>query len=286
MIVPKQEILALTGESDSFDLDFAHRGVEEEVKSYIGWDPESTTYNNKLIDGTGGDTLWLPGKNITAIGLVSTSKQQAIKIKNTTANANSYARVIYSSNAASSLGLNRAGASETDIAFSTYTTLTDIVSQIDATGSGWSADIYDSDYDSFPSTVLLEEDNVYCGTWDGSDPGWSDLYMPGEPVTGYTLERTEGGLYRSGEWPNADKSVIATFTAGWSTANMPADLKRAVATLVKYFYNRHQQATTGVKSYSLGHLRVEYDAGSEGASSIPIEVLDVLETKYRIQSAI
>ena len=289
MILPKQELMEITGLSDSFDLDFAHRGVEREIKNYCGWEIESATYNNILADGTGGQWIWPGHKNITAVGRASTSIERAINFKNSTASSNAYAKVNYTDNVAVSLGLvvaDGTAVSDTTELFSTYSTMTLLVAQINArSGSGWSAELDDSDYGIFASTNLMEADNIFAGTWDGTDPGWSELMMPGVPVSGLKLERTEGGIWRAGGWPDGVQSIPLTYTAGWTTANMPADIKQAVAQFVSYFYNKQQQNMTGIKSFSLGRLRIEYamETSGGGSSSIPLEVLDVLDQRYRIK---
>jgi len=292
MILPKQDLMELTGLDDSFDLDFAHRGVEREIKNYCGWEIESATYYNQLLDGTGGEWLWAGQKNITALIKASTSIETAINFKHSTASSNAYAKVNYTDNVAVSLGLvvaDGAGVSDTTELFSTYSTMTLLVAQINTrSGSGWSAELNDGDYGIFASTNLFETDNIMAGTWDGTDPGWAELKMAGMPVAGIIVERSEGGLYRSSGWPSGTKNIPVSYTAGWTTANMPDDLKQAVAQFISYFYNKQQQDTTGVKSFSLGHLRIEYAIATEsgGTSSIPIEVLDVLDQRYRIKTIV
>jgi hypothetical protein len=286
MIVPKQEMLSLTGESDSFDLDFTHRGVEKEVKNYCAWEIESGTYTNRLVDGTGTSWLDLGLKNVTALSRIAIDTLPAIKIKHSTASSNAYAKVNYTDNAPISLGLEvDDGADESSATnlFATYPTMTTLIAQI--TGNGWSAEIYDSDYGAFGSTNLLQIDNLACGTWDGADPGWQYLYMPGEPIRDFEISRDEGSLYLNRGWPSGVKNIPVTVTAGWTTANMPADLKRVVAVLVKYFYRKHQLDSTGIKMFDLGDLRIEYitETRETGASSIPIEILDVLDLKYKVR---
>jgi len=292
MIVPRQEVLELFGQSDAFDLDFYHRSVEREIKNYCGWEIESATYNNQLIDGTGSEWIWPGPKNITAIGRASANIETAINFKHSTASSNAYAKVNYTDKAAVSLGLVVADGttvSDTTELLSTYTTMTLLVAQINArSGNGWSSELFDADFGIFASTNLIETDNIFAGTWDGTDPGWSELKMPGEPVRISEIERTEGGILRKSGWPSGTRNIPITYTAGWTTANMPGDIKQAVVQLMQFFFTRHQQEATGIKSFSLGHLRIEYgianDSGS--SSSIPIEVLDILDNTYRIKTII
>lgn len=287
MILPLQDLLELTGLSDSHNIRFTHESVEQEIKNYCGWKLESATYTNIVVDGSGGQRIWPGHKNITALNRAATDKQAVIRIKHTTAASNAFARVTYTDLTPTSLSLLVDGSAEDIKTFANYATMALLVAQI--TGSGWSAEIYDTDYNSFASTNLLETDNLPAGTWDGTDPGWSELFMPGKPVSGVTVERTEGGLFLPGCWPSGVQNIPLTYTAGWTTANMPYDLKGAVATFTNFFYNRNfVQGATGIKSFDLGHLRIEYELGSSSqssssaASSIPISVLDILDTKYRI----
>lgn len=291
MILPKQDMLNLTGESDSQDLDFVHRAVEREVKAYCHWEIESATYTNMLLDGSGRRWLDLGVKNVTALIRVSTDLITAIKIKHSTASSNAYFSVNYTDNAPISLGLevvDGSALSSTAELFATYTTMTTLVAQINArSGNGWSAEIEDSDYGAFASTNLLETLNVYAGTWDGADPGWTDLLMAGEPATGYELHAEQGSIYRSSGWPGGVRNIPVSMTAGWTTANMPYDIKQAVAKSIKFIFTRHQQdISAGIQEFDLGHLRIKYgeEMAESGASSIPIEVLDVLDADYKVQA--
>ncbi len=289
MIIPKQDLMEITGLPDSFNLDLTHKGVEQEIKNYCGWNLESATYTNIMVDGTGGRWIWPGHKNITDLIRAGVDQVPAINIKNGTAASNAYAKVTYTDLTPTALGLvvaDGAALSSTTEAFSTYSTMTLLVAQINArSGSGWSAELYNSDYGIMASTNLIEVDNKAAGTWDGNDPGWTALDMPGKPVSDVAVERVEGGLFRPSGWPPGVQNIPLTYTAGWTTPNMPADLQQAVVMLTQFFWNKHQQQTTGIKSFSLRNLRIEYALGEVAgvASSIPIEVLNVLDTTYKIK---
>lgn len=291
MILPKQELLSLTGLSDSFNLEFTHEGVEREIKNYCGWELESATYTNQVIDGSGGQWIWPGPKNITSLVRASRGRDTAIRIKHSTLSSNAYARVNYTDNTPISLQLvvdDGTDVSDTTDTFANFATMTLLVDQINASSANWTAELDDTDLAAFASTNLLEVDNRFAGTLNGDDPGWTDLWIPGEPVADVRLERTEGGLSLSSGWPDGVQNITLTYTAGWTTADMPFDLKQAVAVFTNFFYNRNiVQGATGIKSFSLGHLRIEYELGgsstsSSSVSSIPISVLDILDAKYRI----
>jgi hypothetical protein len=176
--------------------------------------------------------------------------------------------------------------SSTDL-FGTYTTLTLLVAQINANAADWTAQLDDADYGVFASTNLVEVQNLYAGTWNGADPGWTELMMPGQPIQEYELHAEEGTIYLSGGWRKGVQNIPVTLTAGWTTANMPYDIRQAVAKSIKFIFTRHQQdISAGIAEFDLGHLRIKYDTEMQdtGASSIPIEVLDVLDADYKVGS--
>lgn len=292
MILPRQDALELMGQSEAFDVNFYHDSVEREIINYIGWNPESATYTNIVVDGTGGQWIWPGHKNITSLIRAAVSKEAAINIKHTIASSNAYARINYTNNTPVSLQLVVADGSaisdETEL-FSDSATLTALVTYINTqSGNGWSAELFDSNFGILANTTLLEVDNLYAGTEDGTDPGFAELKRVGKPERNVTVERTEGGLYRSRGWPSGVQNIPLSYVAGWTTADMPGDLKQAVIQLMKFFFTRHQQNAEGIKSFSLRNLRIEYvtSGGAESTSSIPMSVLDVLDTRYRIESIV
>lgn len=287
MIVPQQDIMEIMGLAYTFELESSHRAVEQEIKNYCGWEIESFTYKNQLLDGTGSDKLWPGPKNITALIRASDSLETAINFKHSTASSNAYGVVTYTDRVPTSLGLVVADGtteSDTTLPFATYTTMTDLVAQI--TGDGWSAELNDSKFGIMSSTNLVEKANIYAGTEDGTDPGWSTLEKPGTPIGEVTVERIEGGLFRKWGWPPGTKNIPVTYTAGWTTADMPYDIKNAVIQFVQFDYNRTQQGGIGIKSFSLLELDIEYNdtsTSSESKSAIPMEALSVLDQRYRIK---
>lgn len=292
MILPRQDALELMGQSEAVDVNFYHASVEQEIINYIGWNPESTTYTNIAVDGSGGDTIWPGHKNITKLTKASLGIEAAINIKHGAASSNAYAAVNYTNNIGASLGLDvDDGTTESSVTelFSSSATLTALVAYINTqSGNGWSAELFDSNFGIMKSTNLIEVDNLYAGTEDGTDPGWSELKKPTRPVGDVKVERTEGGLFRPGGWPSGDKNISLTYTAGWTTADMPGDLKQAVIQLMKFFFTRHQQDAEGIKSFSLRNLKIEYATANdtESKSAIPISVLEVLDTRYRIDNLV
>ena len=290
MILTLPEMLIMTGESHTDDLEFTHQAVEREIKNYCRWEIESATYTNRLLDGTG--TRWLDTnlKNVTSLARVSVGLIPAIEIKHSTASSNAYAKVNYTDDTPISLGLvvaDGSDVSDTTDPFATYATLTALVAQINASANDWSAQLDDADFGVFASTNLIETQNVFAGTWDGTDPGWVELLMPDQPIGEYELHAEQGNIYVSGGWPKGVRNIPVTLTAGWTTADMPFDIKQAVAKSIKFIFTRHQQdISAGIAEFDLGHLRIKYntEVQESGASSIPVEVLDVLDADYKVGS--
>lgn len=288
MILPLQEMLTLVGQSHSYELEFLHQGVEKAIKTYCRWEIEQAIYTNRLLGGSGIRSLHLNLLNVTALTKVSAGLIPAINIKHSTASSNAYAKVNYTDRVGVSLGLvvsDGADISDTTDLFSTYSTLTLLVAQI--ASNGWSAQLDDSDFGAFASTNLIETQNEFAGTWDGTDPGWTDLFMPSQPLRDFELDAENGILHRDAGWSSGVKNIPVTCTAGWTTATMPADLKHAVAQMVQFFHTKESQGiSTGISEFDLGHLRIRYneEMTESGSSNIPVEVLDVLDAKYKVGS--
>jgi len=65
VILPKQELLGLEGQSDAFNLDFTHRGVEREIKNYCHWEIEEATYDQIAEIDVAYSDNWLDDSLIT-----------------------------------------------------------------------------------------------------------------------------------------------------------------------------------------------------------------------------
>lgn len=262
MIVPYQDVLGFTGESDSFVLSKSHAGIEAQVKKHLRWNPEQVVHTNKLYDGSGGQYLNLDEMHVTAVKRVATTREDAINIKNTATDAtNAYVSVVYTSNAPASMSLVvEGGASDSDssLAFATHTTLTALIAAINALGNGWSAAISDSDYGSYKTTNLLELANLDCTSWDGTAASWEYVGMAAEPVSSVRLYGDRGQLYSPSAFPGGHRNVAISYTSGYTLATIPNDISLAVLTLLKFEHSKADGGMIGIAQYSLGHLSVRF----------------------------
>lgn len=246
-----------TDNSKDDEIDIFHNAVEAWFKEYTGLDFESTTYTNEEYDGSGTKYLALKKYPIISVARVAVSRDEAIKIKNTSTDATTASVVVDGTNVTLTVS-GGANDSTTTLAKATYATMTTLVDAVNAAGKGWSAAVYDTDYASYKTANLLEQ-IVTCTSWDGVTADWEYLYMAGEPVSDFAIMSKEGMLYRSVSWSEGVRNIIVTYTAGYVTASMPADVKLAIMAGVKFLYQKRNEETVGVSEFSLGTLRVKYE---------------------------
>lgn len=226
------------------------------VESYTDRTFESTAYTHELYDG-GGVYLWLKNYPVTIIKQISLGRVGAIRIKNTdTAATNATATV-------DSSGINleltaSAGDDSSTVGFSTYATMTAAVAQIVAVGNGWTAELVSSDYGDLNSSELLEAFGRYCGSRANRTASWIDLDMPSEPIADFTLNSSNGELYRVYGWPSGNKNIPISHTSGYSAALMPDDLKTSLLIAVQVLYSQKDTAGFNIVEFEQGNYRVKY----------------------------
>lgn len=272
----------IPGNPASIDVDVLHDAIEKEIKNYIDWDPEATTHTNKRYDGNGSEYLFLDELYVSAVQRVANGRTNAMKIKNTATDASN----AYVSVASTTLSLTVVGgssASSTNLSLTTYSTMTTIVAAINAYGNDWSAEVYDTDFNSYPSTNLLQIENQFAGSWNGVAASWYYLDMADKPLEITRVYKNRGMIQSLYGFPEGDQNIAVSYTAGWDSTNMPPDLKQAVMDMVKYRQNRTSQDTTGVKSFSTGHYSVTYATSSNNTIyDIPDEIMVILDRYKRI----
>lgn len=266
MIVPYQEVMEHVRATDSFTLQNIHKSIEESVRTEIGRKFASTTYYNRRYNGTGNTRLLLDYYPVSAIERISLSTANAIKIKNTSTDAgNAYAEVIYTDYAPISLKLVVPGGddeSSSTYTFSDYATLETLIAA--ATGSnGWELAIYDSDFNSYKSTNLLERKYQFAGSWNGVErSAYTYLLMAGQPIddTSFFVEDEEAGIiYYAGGFPEGIGNVIITYTTGYAAADMPSDIKLAILVWIQAMYTQHKEDSFGLKQYGVADLSATFE---------------------------
>lgn len=225
---------------------------------------DSTAYVHEMHNGRGGPRLWLKNIPVTAITQLSASRTPGIKIKNTTSDA---ARCTIDVDVSAQtlswaiVGGASANSNEFDLTAAAYDTLAELVTGINALGSGWSAEIYDTDLNSIPSTELLEVMGLNCGVpRGGGEATFKELEIPGTPLDGsFRLEDAEMGMiYYPPGFTKGIQNIIASYTAGYSSSTMPHDLKMGVLAGTQALYGKGEEDGFGAKSFSTSSLRVSY----------------------------
>ena len=246
--------IAETDNSEDELLGFIQDGVEGYAKAILKREPESTSYS-EIYDGSGTTDLILNQYPVTALAKVSISFDDVIKIKNTSTDSdNAYVTVN-----SDSLTLTISGGANNgsdDLTFSSYATMSAMVTAINALAKGWDAVIVNSDYNDLKTTSLLEVYNLPCGAYAGETASYEYLYW-GEPLA-VEVDADRGILYRSGGFPAGRRNVLVNYTAGYSASDMPADYKLPIMVAVKAIYDRREEDGFAVASYSLGRMGVKY----------------------------
>ena len=242
-----------------------HTEVEKWISTFCNRTFESTSYTERY-DGDDSDTLFLKQYPVTDVSRVSYGKLNIIAVHNT----NEYTTATVSVNS-TGIVLTKDGTSDSTVTFAAYTTLSAVVAAINLI-SGWSATLQDSTYSNYKSTELRDVYGLNC--IDDED---AYLYIPNTPMASFVPYFNEGYLYNENCWPKGNRNIYVDYTAGYSSANMPPDVKMAVKLIVKHIYQRHQEESLGANSYSLGGISVSFDP--EG---IPVQALRTLKSYRKV----
>lgn len=98
--------------------------------------------------------------------------------------------------------------------------------------------------------------------------GQSAASLFGEGVLGWT-QRTDGKLAGNlpPAWPRGDGNIKVVYVAGYTAANMPADLKQATAQLAAWMVRNGTYGGDRIQSENMGQY--SYTLGQAGLSSSP-----------------
>ena len=242
---------------------YIHDGVEAWVKSYLHRDIESAAYALKRYDGNNKTTLYLDDYPVTAFSKLAIGTRTAIRITNTTASSTASVSVT-----STGLALELDGTVDSDVLFATYKTIATVAAAVNALGSGWSAETV-SGYAAYKSSELLE-------TWGQGciDSVTVDLDIAGEATNEFVLNPTTGCLtYKTG-FPAGIRNIIMSYTAGYSSSTMPADLELAILALIQVVYRKRQDETFGLSQMRAGSISAAY-------AELPDETKMIIESHRR-----
>ncbi len=221
---------------------------------------ESTAYK-ELYDGNGLNFILLDNYPIIALNKLSIGTDDVIKITNT--NSGAHASVSCNS---TTVTLWKDGTTSS-LSLTTYDTMTELVDAINAV-AGWSSALMNSDYASYPSSILIERFGLQC-----IDNNWVYLQMPDKGEDDFEVYPNDGRVYTPFQFPKGHRNIYVDYTAGYST--IPDDLKLAVYIIVKSIYQRRNEESFGLASYSVGGLSMSFK------DKVPEQALNILNSKYR-----
>ncbi len=192
----------------------------------------SASYD-QLFSGNSGDVstdLYLREIPVTAIDRVATGPTTVIQIQNTGWPTTSRATVQVKD--ATNVILKRTASAATttsNLAIGTYTTLSALVTAINALGNGWSATIAHSDYNTWATADL----RTIQGVLSAINGATAELVIHTNEISDYDLDDEAGILVRP-YWPRGWRNIRVQYTAGYAT--VPEDVQEACSIMVAGSY--------------------------------------------------
>jgi hypothetical protein len=220
--------------------------------------------HSEYHSGSGPSFFCVNNFPITAVDRLCFGRRAAVRVCNT--NTSSKASV---SVTATGVMLNYNGSTDSTILFANYVTLTTIVAAINAI-SGWSADLVDSSYGAFLSSELLPMYGKSC-----INSAKVGLEIPEDGEYDFEVD-AEAGIIKVGDaLPKGFRNIRIDYTAGYSSANMPEDLKLAAKIILKDWWDKHNESSFNLSDYSIGGMSKSFEA------MIPKEAEHILEAFRR-----
>lgn len=166
--------------------------------------------------------------------------------------------------------VDSSGSTSTDLAYATYTTITALAVQINATGSGWAA--LDLSYGDYLTADILDLPASY------SLNKYAYLQQPYQSVSGWRWDSDRGRLWLPSGFPASTQNIWLEYTGGYST--VPGDVEQACLMLIAYNYFGTRR-DPGLQSEKLGDYAWAAKSGG-GDSGFYTQLKKSLETYMRI----
>lgn len=245
------------------------------IENYCDRTLRSTSYR-EIYNGDGTRELLLKEYPITAVTLLSTARQDVIRIKNTSSDAYNARVTVDDTNMTLYIdGGTNDGSDALTLASYTVTTL---VAAIIALGKSWTATVNVSTFGVWDADEILPCMGLECLD------GWAYVQTPYEPEDNYRVYEDEGYIYLPTGFTSGHQNVIVRYTAGYSTT--PADLEQICIDLVNTYYLSRKTDST-VKSEKLSdHSKTYADEGGGGARDIPQHIAKRLAPYMKMRYAV
>jgi len=138
------------------------------------------------------------------------------------------------------------------------------------TNSNWYAEIQSTDYEDLKSTELIATPDLYC-----LDPDYAMFEIPDEYISEFLVYEEEGKIRYYGGFPKGNQNIFVTYTAGYSSTDMPKDLQLAIKIIVQDIYKRRKEDDFGLSQIRLGDLAMNFEA------NCPSQALAILKRYQR-----
>lgn len=269
-IVSSANIISyLSASSYSADIQAIHEAIEAFVKNISGQPFESTIYTNKFYNGTGGYILRLDEIPIISIKYIIVDPYDVIEIKNTFTDSSLASVVVDVTNITLTVEGGTGNGSDT-LSKATNTTMVLLVAAINAqSANGWSAEIYDSDYNALLTNQLYAQ-QIDCTQKEGVAQDWQYLQI-GEFAQNIKFNSKTGEVYSESGFPHGFQNIIATYTAGYAAP--PADIVFFIMDAVKALYSIKVKGAEGITSWRVGDVAYTYGELRKAGISISNTIL-------------
>ncbi len=225
------------------------------IEAYCNRKFKSRAYTMERQDGNGQGIFYVKNYPIVSIERIATSTAGALQVQCTDTDA--YSATVSIIRSADPLPANTAmrlsihggtNDGDTDLAFSTYTTLTTLTAQINAT-TGWSATVI-GDYGKWASTELI--------TIGASEAlSIKTLEVPDTRLDTYSYDERDGSV----RWSTVEgyRNIYIDYNGGYAT--IPEDLEQICIEVVSDVFGSRgtnsnlKSEKIGDYSYTLGEVK-------------------------------
>ena len=182
---------------------------------------------DEIYSGDLGMFLFLGQMPLVSVERVATTPMSILRIMNTSWPTNIRATVQVLSTGLKLVKVASGVTSEdVTVTWTANTTLAAVATAVNALGSGWSAEVLDTNYNTWPSDDLRE----IQGALSVANSNAADLVIYEEDINDFEVLEKIGALFRQSTWPRGHNNIRATFTAGFK--DIPEDLQQACAIMV------------------------------------------------------
>jgi hypothetical protein len=271
--------LEMSADDSNANVARVQTGVEEFFKNYTGLEWESADFKEEFPFNE-SYSVFVKNTPITKISKVAIGTDTALSIKNTNTTTTAIINV-----SSTGIVLTYDGTDDgADLTFATNTTISSLVTAINAVGSGWEATAT-SGFSSYKSSELIPRYGA-----EAIDSNSVDIKVPSQALDNFDVNVNTGEIYRTGGFNNtkitddvfsdmlSGGKIFVNYTGGYTTSNMPTDVKHFIMVVIKYIYGKLISNRLGIDQCNIAGISAVFT--KEG---VPKEVLDTLKMYRRVR---